>query len=81
MTSSLHAVGVYAGEGFEDLPKRTEASTGDDVGASTPSRAESFWTVWWRAVGVAVRCRKFLRGRAQPGYKFSGFSPRRACTE
>ena len=66
----LHAVGVYAGEGFEDLVERTEATgTGDDVvSVHTQSCGELLSQGGGERVGVAVRGRKFCDDACDLGY-------------
>ena len=66
----LHAVGVYAGEGFEDLVERAEASgTGDDVvSVHAQSGGELVTQGGGERVGVAMRGRKFCEDARDLGY-------------
>ena len=66
----LHAVSVYAGESFEDLVERAEASgTGDDVvSVHAQSCGELLTQGGGERVGVAVRGRKFCEDARDLGY-------------
>ena len=66
----LNAVGVYAGEGFENLVERAETTgTGDDVvSVHTQSCGELLSQGGGERVGVAVRGRKFCEDARNLGY-------------